>query len=363
MKITNSLAAALLALAAAPAGAAVDGVAAKVNGEPVLISEYEKTRQAILEQYRAMMPDFLKQKDAEKQLATMAMDKLVDEMLLTQQAEKLKIKVYERELEGGVAEIKKRFSRDEAGRPVSPEKAEAAFAAELVREGVSSQQFRERIRKQLMVRKLIEEKIRPQVSAPDEKEVRAYYEKIQLAVKDGTGAVKGLEKDELDELAAVAQRFKEVTAERLRLRHILVKVDEGAPLTEKNKARERALALKKRLDAGGDFEELAEKESDDKESARKGGDLGYVFKGWLPGPVEEAAFSLRVGENSAPVESPFGWHLLRLEEKRARQKLRFEAARDDIEQLLANSKFSTKLTEYLNGLKEKASIQFFETGK
>lgn len=360
MKITNSLLA--LALAAAPAAAqrAVDGVAAKVNGEAILVSEYEKTRQAILEQYRAMMPDFLKQKDAEKQLETMAMDKLVDELLLTQQAEKLKIKVFERELEGGVAEIKKRFSRDEGGRPVSPEKAEAAFAAELAREGVSAAQFRERIRRQLMVRKLIEEKIRPQVSAPDEKEVRAYYEKILFAVRGDTESLKGMDKDDLEELNAVAQRFKEVTAERLRLRHILVKADESAPLAEKNKAREKAAALKKRLDAGEDFEELAGKESDDKESARKGGDLGYVFRGWLPDTVEAAAFSMQVGDNSAPVESPFGWHVLRLEEKRARQKLRFEAARDDIEQLLANSKFSAKLTEYLNGLKEKASIQFFE---
>ncbi|KAF0124565.1 MAG: peptidyl-prolyl cis-trans isomerase D [Elusimicrobia bacterium] len=360
MKIINSFLA--LALTAAPAAAqrAVDGVAAKVNGEPILISEYNKTRQAILEQYRAMMPDFLKQKDAEKQLETMAMDKLVDELLLTQQADKLKIKVYDRELEAGVAEIKKRFARDEAGRPVSPEKAEAAFGAELAREGVSAAQFRERIRKQLMVRKLIEEKIRPQVSAPDEKEVRAYYDKIQSAVKGDTASL-GMDKDDLDELNAVAQRFKEVTAERVRLRHILVKVAEGAPLAEKNKAREKSLALKKRLDAGTDFEELAEKESDDQESARKGGDLGYVFKGWLPDPVEEAAFSMRVGDNSGPVESPFGWHILRLEEKRARQKLRFEAARDDIEQLLANSKFSRKLTEHLNGLKEKASIQFFGT--
>ncbi|HBE89107.1 MAG TPA: hypothetical protein DDW67_08220 [Elusimicrobia bacterium] len=361
MKIINSFLA--LVLAAGPAAAAVDGVAAKVNGEAILISEYEKTKQAILEQYRAMMPDFLKQKDAEKQLETMAMDKLVDELLLTQQAEKLKIKIYERELESGVVEIKKRFARDEAGRPVSPERAEAAFAAELSREGVSAAQFRERIRKQLMVRKLIEEKIRPQVSAPGEKEVRAYYDKILSAVKGDTSSLKDMDKDDLDELNAVAQRFKEVTAERVRLRHILVKADESAPLAEKNKAREKAAAVKKRLDAGEDFEELAEKESDDKESARKGGDLGYVFKGWLPEPVEKAAFSMRVGENSGPVESPFGWHILRLEEKRARQKLRFEAAREDIEQLLANSKFSKKLTEYLNGLKEKASIQFFEAKK
>ncbi|MDT8285465.1 MAG: SurA N-terminal domain-containing protein, partial [Elusimicrobiales bacterium] len=243
MKIINSLLA--LALAAAPASAAADGVAAKVNGEPILISEYNKTKQAILEQYRAMMPDFLKQKGAEEQLATMAMDKLVDELLLTQQAEKLKIKVYDRELENGVAEIKKRFARDEAGRPVSPEMAEAAFRAELAREGVSAAQFRERIRKQLMVRKLIEEKIRPQVSAPSEKEVRDYYDKIQLAVKGATASLKGMDKDDIDELKAVAQRFKEVTAERVRLRHILVKVAEGAPLAEKNKAREKALALKK----------------------------------------------------------------------------------------------------------------------
>ena len=353
------LAAALCACAAPAAAAVVEDLAARVNNEPVTVSEYNRTKEALAEQYAAAMPDFFKQKNAAEQLEKAALDKLVDEALLRQKAETLKIKVYERELETGVGEIRKRFSRSPAGEQLSPEKAEAAFREELKREGVTMEEFRERIRKQLMVQKLVQDTIRARAKMPGDAETRAYFNNIQLVLKGEEAKITGLDEEAMQDLLAVAGRFKELTSERLRLRHILVKVKEGATPAEKKAAQDKARSVRKDLDGNLDFDDAVEKNSDDPESAKRAGDLGYIVKGMLPPEVEAAAFKLQVGDNSQPVESKFGWHILRLEEKRAAQKLRYEAVKDDLEQVLSQNSFAVELGSYLKELRKDAKIQIF----
>ncbi|MCM2266431.1 MAG: peptidylprolyl isomerase [Elusimicrobiales bacterium] len=361
MKTINKLviAAAMLACARPAAAAVVEELAARVNNEPVTVSEYKRTKEALAEQYAAAMPDFFKQKDADAQLAKSALDKLVDEALLRQKADALKIKVYERELENGVGEIRKRFSRSPSGEALAPEKAEAAFREELKREGVTMEEFRERIRKQLMVQKLVQDTIRTRAKMPGENETRAYYENILLVLRGEEAKVTGLDEEARQDLLAVAGRFKELTAERLRLRHILIKTAENASPEAKKAAQGKAQAVRKDLDKALDFDEAVEKNSDDIESAKRAGDLGYIVKGMLPPEVEAVAFKMQVGDNSQPVESKFGWHILRLEEKRAAQKLRYEAVRDDLEQVLSQNSFATELGAYIKELRKDAKIQIF----
>ncbi len=361
MKITNRLlmAAAAFSLAAPAAATVVEGLAARVNDEPVTISDYNRAKEALTEQYTAAMPDFFKQKNAGEQIEKAALDKLVDEALLRQKAEAMKIKVYERELETGVTEIRKRFTRSPEGETLTPEKAEAAFNDELKKEGVTMEEFRERIRKQLMVQKLVQDTIKTRAKMPGDDEIKAYFDNMSLAVNGQEASIKGLDEEAMQDLMAVAGRFKEATAERLRLRHIIFKVKEGASAEEIKSAQAKALALKKEIDGGLDFDEAAAKNSEDQDSAKRGGDLGYVVRGMLPPEVEAAAFKMEVGENSAPVQSKFGWHLLRLEEKRAAQKLRYEAVKDDLEQVLSQNAFAAELASYLKDLRKEAKIQVF----
>jgi len=361
MKTTNKflLAAAFFACAAPVAAKVVEELAARVNNEPITISDYQRAKEALTEQYAAAMPDFFKQKDASAQIDKAALDKLVDEALLRQKAEAMKIKVYERELETGVGEIRKRFSRAPDGTALSTEKAEEAFRGELKKEGVTMEEFRERIRKQLMVQKLVQETIKTRAKMPGDAETKAYFDNINLVLKGEEASIKGLNAEEMQDLLAVAGKFKEITAERLHLRHILIKVKEGATPEEKKAAQDKALAVSKELAGGLDFDEAAEKYSDDQESAKRGGDLGYVVKGMLPQEVEDVAFKLQVGENSQPVYSKFGWHILRLEEKRAAQKLRFDAVKEDLEQVLAQNSFAAELGSYIKELRKDAKIQIF----
>lgn len=362
MKVTNKTAAALAlaAMCAAPAAAKItEGLAARVNNEPVTVTEYEKAKSALAEQYASAMPDFFKQPNAQQQLEKAALDKLIDEALLRQKAEALKLKVYERELENGVAEIRKRFSAGPDGAPLPADKAEEAFRAELKKEGVTMEEFRERIRKQLMVQKLVQETVKPRVKLPGDAEVKSYFENVQLVLKGREADVKGLDAEALEDLKAVAGRFKELTSERLRLRHILLAVKEGAPQADVDAAEKKAKDVKAELDGGMDFDDAVAKYSEDPENAKNGGDLGYVVKGMLPEELENAAFSLPVGENSQPVKTKFGWHILRVEEKRAAQKLRFEPVKDDLEQLLSQTSFANELAAYVKELRKDAKIQVF----
>jgi peptidyl-prolyl cis-trans isomerase SurA len=106
-------------------------------------------------------------------------------------------------------------------------------------------------------------------------------------------------------------------------RHILIKTNE---LTSEADARNRLLQLKERIDNGAKFEDLARLQSEDA-SASKGGDLGWINPGDTVPDFEKAMNALQPGEVSAPVQSPFGWHLIQVLERRSqdvtqeRQKL------------------------------------------
>ena len=123
--------------------------------------------------------------------------------------------------------------------------------------------------------------------------------------------------------------------EQVRARHILIRVQGSAtPVKPGQKdltdaeALAKAQDLRKRIQAGEDFAQLAEKESDDAGSAAKGGDLGFFHHGQMVPSFEQAAFALHPGDLSEPVKSPFGYHLIKVE---ARESKSFEDARPELE--------------------------------
>ncbi|MBI4655407.1 MAG: peptidylprolyl isomerase [Elusimicrobia bacterium] len=351
--------AAVLAMSAAYSySKEINKMVAKINGEPIMSDEYEKNKNMITEQYKNAMPDFFKQPGAKEQIEEKVLDQMVDDILLKQKAESLKIKVYDREIDQGVAEIKKRFAFDETGKALGAEEAEKVFNREIVKENFTMLQFRDRIKNQLVIKKLMDEVIRPRVKMPVEEQVRNYFDKIILYAKGDAGQTNKLSEEE-QEIAAIANKFKEAAEERVRVRHVLIKLNGNASMAEKTAALKKAKDIKKELDAGADFEELAQKYSQDGESAKRGGDLGYAIRGMLPKKFEEKAFSMQVGEITELVETEFGYHIIKLEEKRARQKIKFELVKDDIEEFLTNREFRNQLVALVKELREKANIQKF----
>ncbi len=126
--------------------------------------------------------------------------------------------------------------------------------------------------------------------------------------------------------------------EEIHARHILIRF-KGSPLAvkpgEKDLTEEEALTkaqeVRKKLVDGADFASLASQESDDTQTASHGGDLNFFRHNQMVPPFDEAAFKLSVGELSPPVKTPFGYHLIKVDEKRSKS---FEEAKPEIERRL-----------------------------
>lgn len=119
------------------------------------------------------------------------------------------------------------------------------------------------------------------------------------------------------------QRSHITPEEEVRARHILVETEDEAK------------ALIAQIRGGGDFEAIAKEKSKDPGGARNGGDLGFFTKGQMVPEFAEAAFAMQAGQLSeAPVKSQFGWHIIKVEERRQRQIPSFEQVRGQIEDFL-----------------------------
>ena len=142
----------------------------------------------------------------------------------------------------------------------------------------------------------------------------------------------------------------------MRARHILLKVGPGAGEAEKQAARDKLAGILEEVRAGGDFAALAQKYSEDATAAR-GGDLGFVLRGRTVKPFEDAAFALQAGQVSEMVETRFGFHLIKVEERRAPSIVAEEAARDQIRAYLQSVQTRQAADAELERLLAKATIE------
>jgi peptidyl-prolyl cis-trans isomerase C len=142
--------------------------------------------------------------------------------------------------------------------------------------------------------------------------------------KDVAGAVTDAEiRAAYDKQIAATPPVNEVKA-----RHILVKT------------KEEAEAIIKDLDAGKKFEDIAKEKSTDPGSGANGGDLGYFGPGQMVPEFEKAAFALNVGEyTKTPVQSQFGFHIIKVEDKRQQQPPAFESVKDQFRQVVLRDKY------------------------
>lgn len=129
-----------------------------------------------------------------------------------------------------------------------------------------------------------------------------------------------------------------VPSEEIRASHILVATEEEAK------------AVKAELDGGADFATLAKEKSIDP-GAANGGDLGFFGKGMMVAPFEAAAYALTdIGQVSAPVQSQFGWHIIKLEEKRQSTPPAFEQVAGQLQQQLLMKTFDDTVAKLMEGV-------------
>lgn len=138
------------------------------------------------------------------------------------------------------------------------------------------------------------------------------------------------------------------------VRHILIKPSEMLPASE---VQARLTQLRERLEAGEDFATLARSHSEDKVSAARGGDLGWMNPGELVPRFEEAMKQLQPGEISRPVQTQFGWHIIQVLERRQHDSTQ-EQARAKARELLRQRKGDEELEIWLRRLRDEAYVEY-----
>lgn len=264
------------------------GLAATVNGAEITNETLERSFQEYARGNDVNIAAF-RYPERVKAMRREVLDLLIDQELAWQAAQKAKVLATDAEVNEAVRAARAQFK--------SPE----AFVSRLTIEGYTESSYRQHLRKLASAKKYLDG-VAAGASAVTDEAVHAFY---------------------------TANPDKFVLPEQVHARHILVQVAAEAGEEAKRTARTRAAGILAEARAGGDFATLARQHSDDA-TAAQGGDLGFFPRGRMPKPFEDAAFALDAGTVSDVVETPFGFHLIKVEERRAAGPVAEEAAREQI---------------------------------
>ncbi len=206
----------------------------------------------------------------------------------------------------------------------------------------------------------------PSSQAPSEEEINAYYQQHQDAYQTEEQVAIDYVELALDKLAAEVKPTEEQlkayyeeqkaqfsSKERRRISHILFAFTKDPAADQQ--ALDKALKAKQAL-ANKDFASLAAEVSDDKLTAKKGGDLGLFNVGVMEKSFEEAASSLKLGEVSEPVKSAFGYHLIKVTELTAGEAKSYDAVKTEITKAYQKAQAETQF----NALGEKLAQVSYE---
>ncbi|MHC4172155.1 MAG: peptidylprolyl isomerase [Planctomycetota bacterium] len=218
---------------------------------------------------------------------------------------------------------------------------------------------------------------RPPLSLEDfKKKLEEYgsFDRVKQEVRKGLGYQKFMETQWVGKIDVTEEEAKKnydenpkqfEMPEQVRASHILITPDTVDPNTDPNQAKAGAKAkiqdLLKQVKEGADFAEVA-KANSACPSAAQGGDLNFFPRGRMAAPFEEAAFELETGQLSDIVETSFGYHIIKVTDRKDASLISFEQAKDNIISKLAQKKQSEFTKKYIESLKVKADI-FYPPGK
>ena len=295
--------------------AVVDRIVAVVNKEIITLSEVERMIGHLKEEIEG--GNRLERRGRINELSRMALEKLIEEKLIDQEAKKTGIKAAAKEIDGSIDEIKRRNA-------ATQEDLEKVLA----RDGLTLEAFKKEIEKKIIRSKLVQwaVKVEPNVG---EKELRDFYLKN-------------------------ADRYR--TEESYRPGHILLKVPKEATPEEVREIRAKCQKVQAKIRAGEDFGELAILYSEDI-SSKDRGDLGVFKKGELLPAFEKEALRLKVGEVSEVFRTDFGFHIIKLLNRKGWDPLPFEEMKEKVRQDYLEREFEKGLKQFLTTLREKSIIE------
>ena len=289
---------------------------AVVNGDVITRANLERSMSFAKRQ--SMQQGKPLNKDQLAALEKETLNKLIGIELLYQASKKAGNKVDEKEVDERFAQFKKRFPNDDALKKTMEQwhVTEADMKAEL-KKGMVTEAF--------VIKNFVDK-----TTVPEEK-VKAYYDNNP-------------------------QFFKQ--PEQVKASHILIKVKPDATEAEKAEAMKKIENAQEKLKKGDDFAEVA-KASSEGPSASKGGDLGYFGRGQMVKPFEDVAFSLEPGKVSDVVKTQFGYHLIKVADKKSESTIPFETVKPRIEQFLKQQEVQKEIKKYIDNLRKDAKVEIF----
>ncbi|HYO58283.1 peptidylprolyl isomerase [Archangium sp.] len=318
-KRIGTMVAALLLSGAVARAEMVDRVAAVVNRDVIALSEVEKRAAPELARLGSAVREPQKRAEERARLLKAALDTLIGEKLMEEQIRELGLAATDAELDTAVSDVKRQNNITD----------DAQFERLLSGEGFTVKSYKEFLRNQMSRMKLVQIKVSPKVKVSEEDLKAAYTQYTKMESEDA-----------------------EVHA-----RHILVQVDPKATPQQVEAAHKKALGLAEEARKPGvDFAGLAKAKSEGP-SAADGGDLGFFRRGVMVPAFEKVAFALKEGEVSEPVRTQFGWHVLKVEERRAVDVAPFEQVKNELETRLKMQKTEKFVEQYVQELRQKASVE------
>ena len=235
--------------------------------------------------------------------AKQILNQMVQQQLIDQYARDKKIDVSQAEIDKSETEIKAKYPPGQ-------------FEQILKNQGLTEQDVQQILKQQLVLKKAVA----PQVKVGDA-DVKAFFDKNH------------------------AQFDK---PEQVKARHILV--------ADANVAKQVLAKLK----AGGSWDALAKQYSTDPSSKDKGGDLGYFGRGQMVAPFQDAAFGAKVGQIVGPVKSPFGYHIIQVQDKKPATKATYASTQAQIRTQLQGQQEAQQFPLFLQQLKSTAKIDVYD---
>lgn len=288
---------------------------AKVNGEGISRDRLQTRVDAAMQQ-RGSNYGGVTQPRQLKRLQRQVLEQLIAQELLWQAAERSGVVVTADELDKALAETRQSYP------------SERAFTQDLERNAFTTETFREDLRRKMSARKWVYATLAGEINVSDA-EVHDFY---------------------------VANRVRFVQPERINARHVLIKVASDADATTTEAARREIERILEQARAGADFAGLAKQHSQGP-NASQGGELGFLPRGKLVRPLEDAAFALEVGEISNVVRSKFGFHVIQLVARRDGQAVPEQQVAASIRQHLFETKFLEAIAEHVRTLRQQASVE------
>jgi peptidyl-prolyl cis-trans isomerase C len=149
------------------------------------------------------------------------------------------------------------------------------------------------------------------------------------------------------------------TPEMIRVKHILIKTGPSASEDEKKKAKTKAEEVLKKLKEGEDFSKLASEVSDDPGTKDKGGDLDFFPRGSMIPAFEEVAFSLKPGEISGVVETEYGFHIIKMEEKKEAFLEPYDKIKDKVKDQALQEMRKVAVTDLIEKAMKNAQVEVY----